>query len=157
MWGSCVVNCGIFDRSGVALEGLNPSPLELSTFTERLLTLEDGWEWWEIFWWWIPSSVRLNLGSALIVWKKDLQYKLSVHLRLNVFNYEPNLIPTELEYPNVRERVSYHSQSHTIILCPSFLESPSFSASFWRKPLHSQPLYGGEYRGTSLIRNSPPP
>jgi len=30
--------------------------------------------------------------------KKDLQYELTVHLRLNVFNDEPNFIRTELGY-----------------------------------------------------------
>jgi len=34
--------------------------------------------------------------SSLLVSKHNLQYKLSVHLRLNVFNDETNLIRTEL-------------------------------------------------------------
>jgi hypothetical protein len=38
-----------------------------------------------------PSSVQLNLGSSLLVVKQDLQNKLTVHLRLNEFNEEPDL------------------------------------------------------------------
>ena len=38
-----------------------------------------------------PSSVPLNLVSSSLVLKQDLQYKLTVHLRLNVFNDETTL------------------------------------------------------------------
>jgi hypothetical protein len=37
-----------------------------------------------------PSSARLDLGSVLAVSKQDLQFKLTVRLRLNLFNGEPN-------------------------------------------------------------------
>jgi hypothetical protein len=43
------------------------------------------------------SSVRVNLGSSLLVLKQGLKYKLNVHLRLNVFYYEPKLTRTELD------------------------------------------------------------
>jgi len=39
----------------------------------------------------LPSSVPRNLVSLLLVLKQDLQYKLTVHLRLNVFNDETKL------------------------------------------------------------------
>ena len=32
-------------------------------------------------------SVRLNLGSSLSVFNKDIQYKVTVHLRLTERNY----------------------------------------------------------------------
>ena len=37
-----------------------------------------------------PTSVRPDTGFSLLVLRQDLQYKLHVHLRLNVFNEEPN-------------------------------------------------------------------
>jgi len=54
-----------------------------------------------------PSSVRLNPGSAFLD-LKELQYKLIVHLRLNVFNDEHYLTRTELD---VLKRVSLRPQS----------------------------------------------
>jgi len=44
-----------------------------------------------------PSSVRLDLGSSLLVLNQDIQYKLNVHLRRNAFNVKPNLTRTEQE------------------------------------------------------------
>ena len=43
-----------------------------------------------------PTSVRLNLGSAWLVLKQDIQYTSNVHLRLSVCNDEPNLTRAEL-------------------------------------------------------------
>ena len=43
-----------------------------------------------------PSSVLLNLVSTSFVLKKDVEYKLIVHLRLNVFNDATKLTRTEL-------------------------------------------------------------
>jgi len=42
------------------------------------------------------SSVRLSMVSSLLVLKRDLRFKLIVHLRLNVFNDETNLTRTEV-------------------------------------------------------------
>ena len=49
------------------------------------------------------SSLRLHLGSPLLVLKKDIHYILPVRLRLDVFNDETNVTQTELEgaHPNV--------------------------------------------------------
>jgi hypothetical protein len=44
------------------------------------------------------SSFRVNLGSSLLVVKQGLQYKLNVHLYLNVFYDEPNFTRTEPDF-----------------------------------------------------------
>jgi hypothetical protein len=38
----------------------------------------------------LPSSVRVNLGSSLLVLKQGFPYKLNVYLRLNAFYAAPN-------------------------------------------------------------------
>ena len=48
-----------------------------------------------------PSSLRLEMGSSVLVLNQDHQYTLSVHLRLTVFNEEPNLSGTGLEIVKV--------------------------------------------------------
>ena len=47
---------------------------------------------------WKPSSsVRLNLGSSVLVLKKDLQYKSTAHVRRIVLDDECNLTRAELD------------------------------------------------------------
>ena len=42
-----------------------------------------------------PSSVRVDLGMSSLALEQGLQYKLNVHLRLNVFYDVPNFTWTE--------------------------------------------------------------
>jgi len=53
----------------------------------------------------ITSSVPLNLVSSLLVLKQDLRYKLTFHLRLNVFNDEAKLNSNRARIAQVTPRL----------------------------------------------------
>jgi hypothetical protein len=45
----------------------------------------------------LSSVVRVHLGASLLVLEQGFQYKLNVHLGLNVFYDAPNFTRTELD------------------------------------------------------------
>jgi len=75
-----------------SLDALSLRSDVISSINRSLLT-QDGWE--EVVYEepkdQVNSSVPLNLVSSLLVLKQDLQNKLTVHLRLNIFNDETKL------------------------------------------------------------------
>ena len=92
-----------------------------------------------------PSSVRLNLVSSPLVLKKDLQCKLTVQLRINVFNDETNLTRTELD---IDPPISGICSTSVI-----YINGRMLTIYQHRERL----LLSKHYRGTSLIRKHPPP
>ena len=84
----------------------------------------------------MSSSIPLNVVSSLLVLKQALQYKLSVHLRLNFFNDE-----TKLNSNRARMCALSHIPNQYIIWPQPIHHMAEHSQTIHHMAAHSQPMH----------------